>query len=124
MHVNDPVVLAEVTHAFNAYERALMANDIAALDDLFWNSPLTLRYGAGENLYGHDDIAAYRRTRGGAAQRTLTRVTITSFGRDFATANAEFVQNGSTRVGRQSHVWIRTDAGWKISAAHVSMMAP
>ena len=123
MHINDPIVLAEVTDAFNAYERALMANDIAALDDLFWNSALTLRYGAGENLYGHDDIAAYRRTRGGAAQRTLTRVTITSFGRDFATANAEFVQNGSTRVGRQSHVWIRTDAGWKISAAHVSMMS-
>jgi hypothetical protein len=123
LHINDPVVLAEVTHAFNAYERALMANDIEALDDLFWNSPLTLRYGAGENLYGHDDIAAYRRTRGGAAQRTLTRVSITSFGRDFATANAEFLQNGSTRIGRQSHVWVRTEAGWKISAAHVSMMS-
>ncbi len=124
MHINDPVVLAEVTHAFNAYERALMANDVPALDDLFWESPMTLRYGAGENLYGHEEIAAYRRIRGGAAQRTLTRISITAFGRDFATANVEFVQNGSARIGRQSHVWIRTEAGWKISAAHVSMVAP
>jgi hypothetical protein len=124
MTINDPETLAEVTAAFAAYEAALMANDIPALDSLFWASPQVLRYGAGENLYGQDEIAAFRKARpGGAAQRTLTRTVITTFGRDYATANTEFVREGSARIGRQSHAWARLPEGWRIVAAHVSMTA-
>jgi hypothetical protein len=124
MTINEPEVLAEVTAAFAAYEAALMANDIAALDFLFWASPQVLRYGVGENLYGQDEIAAFRKARpGGAAPRTLTRTVITTFGRDYATANTEFVREGSQRIGRQSHAWARLPEGWRIVAAHVSMTA-
>ena len=124
MTVNDPQVLAEVQAAFAAYEQALMANDVPALDALFWASPQVLRYGVGETLYGQDEIAAFRRARpGGSPQRTLTRTVITTFGNDYATANTEFVREGSTRIGRQSHAWVRLPEGWRIVAAHVSMMA-
>jgi hypothetical protein len=123
MLINEPCVLAEVETAFAAYEAALMANDAEGLDRLFWDSPLVLRYGAGENLYGQAEIAAYRRQRpGGAPLRRLTRTLITTFGRDFATANTEFVQLASGRTGRQSHSWARLDEGWRIVAAHVSML--
>ncbi len=124
MRINDPEVVAEVTAAFAAYEAALMANDVDQLDTLFWASPHTLRYGVGENLYGHDAIAGFRQGRtGGSPQRLLGRTVITTFGRDFATANTEFMREGATRVGRQSHTWVRTDDGWRIVAAHVSLMA-
>jgi hypothetical protein len=123
MVINDPVVLAEVTAVFEAYETALMANDIKALDWLFWASPETVRYGVGENLYGEDEIMAFRKTRlGGSPRRILTRTVITTFGRDFATANAEFRRDGSGQVGRQSHAWVRLPEGWRIVAAHVSFM--
>lgn len=123
MRINDPAVLAEVTSAFEAYEAALMANDVEALDALFWNAPQTLRYGVGENLYGFEAIAAFRKLRpGGSPQRRLTRTVITTYGADFATANTEFVREGSDKVGRQSHAWVRTAGGWRIVAAHVSMM--
>jgi hypothetical protein len=123
MTVNDPVVLAEVSAAFASYEAALMANDIPALDALFWNAPQTLRYGVGENLYGFDAIAQFRKDRpGGSPQRTLASTVITTFGADFATANTEFHRQGAGRVGRQSQTWVRTDAGWRIVAAHVSIM--
>ncbi|MEI9889300.1 MAG: oxalurate catabolism protein HpxZ [Caulobacteraceae bacterium] len=119
--LNDPAVLAEVTAAFDTYEAALMANDIHTLDWLFWPSPNTVRYGVGENLYGEDEILAFRKTRlGGSPQRMLTRVVITTFGQDFATANAEFQRQGDGRVGRQSHAWVRLPEGWRIVAAHVS----
>ena len=121
--VNDPRVLAEVTAAFQAYEQALMANDVEALDTLFWASPQVLRYGVGECLYGQDEILAFRKARpGGAAPRTLTRTVITTFGRDFATANTEFQRDHVPRVGRQSHAWLRLPEGWRIVAAHVSLM--
>ena len=121
--VNDPEVLAEVTAAFQAYEAALMANDVETLDGLFWASPHILRYGAGENLYGQDEILAFRKARpGGSPQRVLTRTVITTFGRDFATANTEFQRAGSARIGRQSHAWARLPEGWRIVAAHVSLM--
>jgi hypothetical protein len=124
MTINDPPVLAEVTEAFAAYEKALMANDVAALDALFWASPQVLRYGVGENLYGQDEIIAFRNARpGGSPPRILTRTVITTFGKDYATANTEFVREGSVRVGRQSHAWARLPEGWRIVAAHVSMMA-
>ncbi len=123
MIVNDPEVLAEVQAAFDAYEAALMANDVAVLDGLFWASPHVLRYGVGENLYGHDEILAFRKARpGGSPQRRLTRTVITAFGRDHATANTEFAREGSSRVGRQSQTWARMPEGWRIVAAHVSLM--
>jgi hypothetical protein len=124
MTINDPEVMAEVAAAFAAYETALMANDVATLDRLFWASPQVLRYGVGENLYGQDEIVAFREARpGGSPQRILTRTVITTFGQDYATANSEFVREGSMRVGRQSHAWVRLPQGWRIVEAHVSLMA-
>lgn len=123
MTINDPAVLAEVTDAFNAYEQALMGNDVETLDALFWASPHTVRYGVRENLYGQDEILAFRKARpGGSPQRVLTRTVITTFGDDYATANTEFLRNGSNRIGRQSHAWARLPEGWRIVAAHVSLM--
>jgi len=124
MIVNDPAVVAEVAAAFERYEAALLGNDIATLDGLFWNSPLTLRYGVGERLYGYDAIAAFRMARvGGSPQRVLANTIITTFGRDFATANTEFRRAGETRIGRQSQTWVRTANGWRIVSAHVSLEA-
>lgn len=124
MIVNDPLIVAEVTAAFERYELALLDNDIATLDALFWNSPLTLRYGVGERLYGYDAIAAFRVARpGGSPRRVLATTIITTFGHDFATANTEFHRAGETRIGRQSQTWVRTSGGWRIVAAHVSLEA-
>jgi hypothetical protein len=124
MIVNDPQVVAEVTAEFERYETALMENDTATLDALFWNSPLTLRYGVGERLYGHDAIAAFRSARaGGSPRRVLANTVITTFGHDFATANTEFRRAGETRIGRQSQTWVRTANGWRIVSAHVSLEA-
>lgn len=123
LEINIPEVLAEVTEAFQRYERALVTNDVEALDALFWNSPNTLRFGIGENLYGYDAIAAFRNNRPTIdLTRQLKNTVIVSYGRDFATANTEFQRVGSTMTGRQSHVWLRTDDGWRIAAAHVSLM--
>lgn len=123
LEVDLPEVLAELTAAFDRYERALIGNDIAALNELFWESPQTLRYGvrASELLYGHAEIAAFRIRRGPVDQRrTLRNLRITTFGRDFGVANVEFVPAGSDAVGRQSQTWVRTETGWKIVSAHVS----
>lgn len=122
MKIDDPAVLAELTAAFHAYEAALMADDVATLDRLFWQAPQAVRYGAGENLYGAEEIAAYRRGRGGAPPRVLTRTALTSFGDRFGTACTEFRREGSDVVGRQTHSWVRFEDGWKIVAAHVSDM--
>jgi hypothetical protein len=123
MEINIPEVVAEVEKAFARYERALVANDIAELDALFWRSPHTLRYGATENLYGYDEIAAFRARRPATnLKRDLVKVVITTYGRDFATANAEFKRIGATASGRQSQVWLRTDQGWRVAAAHVSLL--
>jgi len=120
--VNLPRVVIEVTAAFNRYEQALVTNNVAVLDELFWKSPLTLRYGATENLYGHDEIAQFRGARSPAGlARKLVKVVITTYGTDFATANCEFERGGKS--GRQSHSWIRTSDGWRIAAAHVSLLA-
>ncbi len=124
MNVNEPGVLAEVSAAFAAYETALMENDVATLDGLFWDSPLTLRYGVGERLYGHDAITEFRRQRpGGSPSRRLLRTVISTFGRDFAIADTEFQRDGETRIGRQSQSWVRMPEGWRIVAAHVSLEA-
>lgn len=122
LEINLPQVVAEVTAAFQRYESALMANDVAVLDELFWNDTRTLRYGITENLYGHKAIAAFRGARSAAGvARKLLKVVVTAYGSDFATANCEFERAG--KVGRQSHTWLRTGSGWRIVAAHVSMLA-
>lgn len=121
--INLPDVLEEVTAIFAQYEDALVNNKVDILDHLFWNSPMTLRYGAGEVLNGFDEIAAYRAGRPSAnLQREVTRTVITTFGRDFATANIEFVRENVAGIGRQSQTWARLPEGWKIVAAHVSTM--
>lgn len=123
MDINLPDVVAEVTAVVERYEAALVSNDVEVLDTLFWNSPHTLRYGAGENLYGYDEIRAFRAQRSpqGLARQVL-RTAITTYGRDFATANLEFQREGSARIGRQSQTWMRTPEGWRVVAAHVSLM--
>lgn len=121
MIINDPAVVAEVAAAFHAYEAALMADDVAAMDQLFHDAPTTVRYGVGEVLYGIEEIREFRKTRGGSPQRRLGRVEITAYGADFATANAEFFRDGSARRGRQSQTWVRFADGWKVVSAHVSL---
>lgn len=123
MDINLPDVLADVTLACERYERALVSNDVAVLDELFWSSPLTLRYGATENLYGYDAIRDFRAGRPAAGlARTVLKTVITTYGRDFATANLEFQREGSSKTGRQSQTWMRTPAGWRVVAAHVSLL--
>lgn len=121
MTIDDPTLLAEVTHAFEEYERALMADDVAALDALFHAAPTTNRYGVGEVLYGIDAIRDFRKGRGGSPQRTLGRVAITVYGDAFATADAEFHREGSDRRGRQTQAWVKFVDGWKVVSAHVSL---
>jgi len=125
IEINIPEIVAEVTEAFMRYERALIANDVAELDALFWQSPHTLRYGIGENLYGYDAIAAFRSGRPLIdLTRRLMNTVITTYGRDTATVNTEFQRVGATASGRKSHVWLRTAVGWQVAAAHVSLLPP
>lgn len=123
MRLNDPRALAEVTAAFECYERALNDNDVATLSALFWKSPLTIRFGVGENLYGHDAITTFRHARPTIdLRRTIENTVITTYGDDFATANTEFTKRDSGRRGRQSQTWMRTEAGWRVVSAHVSYL--
>jgi hypothetical protein len=120
--INDPEVVAEVRAAADAYEAALMANDLDALDGAFWASPHTVRYGVAENLYGFDEIAAFRAgRRGGSPPRRRVRTEILALGPDVAVVNVEFVRTDTGRNGRQSQTWLRTEEGWKVIAAHVSL---
>ncbi|MEO6218085.1 MAG: oxalurate catabolism protein HpxZ [Sphingomonas sp.] len=121
MIIDDPAVLAEVTAAFHEYERALMADDVPAMDRLFADAPTTVRYGVGEVLYGADAIREFRKGRGGSPRRRLGRVAITTYGDSFATANAEFFRERSERRGRQSQTWVKFADGWKVVSAHVSI---
>jgi hypothetical protein len=123
MEINLPDVVAEVTAAFERYEQALVSNDVAVLNELFWNTPLTIRYGATENLYGHEAIAQFRQQRSPVdMNRTLMNTVITTYGRDFATANTEYRRVSSGKAGRQSQTWMRTPDGWRIVSAHVSFL--
>lgn len=124
MDVNLPDVLAEVEAAFSRYEQALVGNDVAVLDELFWADPRTVRYGVGEVLHGIEAIRAFRNSRPvhGLA-RTLRDTVITSFGRDFATASTLFTRRNATgMLGRQQQSWVRLPQGWRIVAAQVSLM--
>lgn len=123
MQINLPDVLTEVEFQSERYERALVVNDVAVLDELFWNSLHTLRFGATENLYGYNAIGAFRATRPAQGlDRTVLKTVITTYGRDFATANIEFQRAGSSKSGRQSQTWLRTPEGWRVVAAHVSLL--
>jgi hypothetical protein len=119
--VNLPEVVAEVRAAFEGYEKALMANDVAALNGYFWNSPHTLRYGVGEILHGFEQIKSFRSASRAPARR-LENTRITAFGRDHAVANTEFYRENAQRRGRQSQTWVRMPEGWRIVCAHVSMI--
>ncbi|MDP9892182.1 hypothetical protein J2W32_004325 [Variovorax boronicumulans] len=122
LEINLPEVHAEVSAVFARYEEALVTNQRAVLDELFWNSPHTLRYGFSENHYGHADIRIFRASLPvQSPPRELLRTVITTYGRDFATANVEFRREGSREIGRQSQTWIRTADGWRVAAAHVSL---
>ena len=121
--IDIPEVLAEVQAVFARYEDALVNNKVDVLDELFWDSPHTLRYGAAENLLGIEAIRAFRLARPAAGlARTLHRTVSVTYGRDLATANTEFSREGSDRIGRQSQTWVRFAAGWRVVAAHVSLI--
>ena len=123
MEINLPEVLAEVTQVFARYEDALVNNRIEVLDELFWPSAQTVRYGVAENLVGIDAIRAFRAARPSAGlARTLAATVITTYGRDFATAMTEFVREGQAGSGRQSQTWVRFPDGWRVVAAHVSRL--
>jgi hypothetical protein len=125
MEPNIPEIVAEVTAAFNRYEAALVANDVPALDGFFWNDPRVIRYALFDNGYGFEAIMKSRRARANVdLRRRLMRTVVTTFGRDFATANTEFRREESGREGRQSQTWVRTAEGWKIVSAHVSWLTP
>ena len=126
MEVNLPDVLAEVTQVFARYEDALVNNRLDVLDELFWPSALTVRYGMAENLVGIAAIRAVRSARPATGlARTLMHTVITTYGRDFATAMTEFQREGQPHSGRQSQTWARFDgAGWRVVAAHVSLLGP
>jgi hypothetical protein len=124
MDVNLPEVLAELTAVFERYEDALVHNKVDVLDELFWPSALTVRYGVGENLRGIEAIRAFRAARPSTGlARTLSNTVLTTYGRDFGTAMTEFQREGSAKTGRQSQTWVRFPAGWRVVAAHVSLMA-
>ena len=123
MDINLPEVVADISAAFARYETALVNNQVDVLDELFWNSPHTLRYGYAENHHGHAAISAFRASLPvQSPPRELMHTVITTYGRDFATANTEFRREGSRQTGRQSQTWLRTADGWRVAAAHVSLI--
>ncbi len=125
MDINRPEVLAEVTAVFARYEDALVNNRVEVLDELFWDSARTVRYGVGENLVGIEAIRAFRLARPSTGlARELVNTVITTYGTDLATAMTEFRRAGSTKIGRQSQTWVRLPTGWRVVAAHVSLIEP
>jgi hypothetical protein len=122
--INLPQVVAEVEQAFADYEYALLINDIATLDRWFWYHPQTVRYGVAEVLLGGEAIRQYRQSCTPVpASRKLQRTVVTTFGLDYATVSTEFTDHTSDRIGRQMQTWVRMNQGWRIVAAHVSLMA-
>ena len=124
MEIDLPEVVAEVTAAFSRYEKALVSNDVAVLDDTFRVDPRTIRYGGQEILYGFDEIAAFRAARSPTGlARTISKTVITTYGRDFAVASTLFQRaTAPGKVGRQMQTWVRFPEGWRVVAAHVSLM--
>jgi hypothetical protein len=126
MDIDLPEVVAEVTEQFKRYEKALVANDVEELDVLFRVDPRTIRYGSGENLYGYDAIKAFRSARSPVGLgRTLSKTVITTYGRDFAVASTLYNRPSAPgKVGRQMQTWVRFPEGWRVVAAHVSLIDP
>jgi hypothetical protein len=124
MDIDRPEVVAEVTAAFARYEKALVENDVATLNAIFRDDPRTIRYGGGENLYGYDEIKAFRGARSPVGlTRTLSKTVITTYGRDYAVASTLFHRAAAPgKVGRQMQTWVRFDVGWRVVAAHVSLI--
>ncbi|RDJ23169.1 oxalurate catabolism protein HpxZ [Bosea caraganae] len=123
MEINLPDVVAEVRAVFERYEQALQANDIPVMEEIFWNSGHTTRYGVGENLRGWQAISEFRRSgKLGRFSRTLLNTVITTYGRDFATANTEYERDGETLSGRETKTLVRTPDGWRIVSAHASLL--
>ncbi len=125
MEINIPDVVAEVEAAFARYERALTSNDVATLIELFWADPRTIRYGGAENLHGIAEIEAFRAARSPVGlERSTERTVITTFGRDYATASTLFRRTTMpAKIGRQMQSWVRFPQGWRVVAAHVSVIA-
>ena len=122
MTINDPDVIAELRQLYPLYEHALVTNNVEKLVEMFWRDPRVTRFGASENLYGYKEIDAFRKARPSAnLARTVTRLDIISFGKDFASITLEFERGGQR--GRQSQTWVRFSEGWRIVSAHVSFMS-
>jgi hypothetical protein len=125
MTINDPEVVAELQALYPRYEQALVTNDVETLVEMFWAGPQVMRFGAAENLYGPDEIEAFRKSRPSVnLARIIQRLEIVSFNRDFASITLEFTRPTGTGTihGRQSQVWVRFNEGWRIVQAHVSLL--
>jgi hypothetical protein len=125
MTINDPEVIAELQALYPEYEQALVSNDVEKLVAMFWSGAQVMRFGAAENLYGPEELEAFRKARPAAnLARTVKRLDIVTFGRDFASITLEFERsvNAATIRGRQSQVWVRFSEGWRIVQAHVSLL--
>ena len=125
MTVNDPEVVAELEGLYPLYEQALVTNDVEKLVEMFWDGAQVMRFGVTENLYGPDELEAFRKARPAVnLARTVRRRNIVSFGRDFATITLEFERVAGSKIvhGRQSQVWVRFPQGWRIVQAHVSLL--
>jgi hypothetical protein len=124
MEIDLPEVVAEVKAAFDRYETALVSNDVATLDTLFHDDARTIRYGGGENLYGYAAIKSFRAARSPTGlARTLSKTVVSTYGRDYAVASTLFHRaNAPGKVGRQMQTWVRFPQGWRVVAAHVSVI--
>ena len=126
MDIDLPDVVAEVKAEFDRYEKALVSNDVAVLDAIFKVDPRVIRYGGGENLYGYREIEAFRAARSPVGlERTLSKTVITTYGRDFAVASTLYDRpSAGNKIGRQQQTWVRFPEGWRVVAAHVSLIDP
>jgi len=126
MEIDLPEAVAEVRQAFDRYEKALVNNDVPALNELFRDDPRTVRYGAGEILYGYSEIKSFRAARSPVALgRTLSKTVITTFGREFAVASTLYERPSAPgKIGRQQQTWVKFPEGWRVVAAHVSLIEP
>jgi Protein of unknown function (DUF3225) len=122
VEINRPDVLAEVLSAYRRYEAALLTADVAALDELFWSDVRTIRYGVAEILHGHAAIAAYNARRKINPERVLADTVVTTYGADFGTASTLFIDTPEGTIGRQMQSWARMPEGWRLVAAHVSVI--
>ena len=125
MLINDPAIVAELAALYPLYEEALVTNDVETLTSMFWSSPYAIRLGAGENLYGTDEIEAFRKSRPATnLARQPIRLEIVTFGKDFGSITLEFERTTPNGIvhGRQSQVWVRLEEGWRIVSAHVSIL--